>query len=318
MWRTGWGLVSGEWDDQQKIGWCGRLDGGKCLESGTTSRRSADVEDWMGHVSGEWDDQQKIGWCGGLDGGKCLENGTNSRRSAYVERPTNAATSGNVPVADYESHRFLSHLGKMARRSDSHGRAETERQVARACVLLSTAQNVQLKTVAEVDDDVHEVPVAHLKREWWSSRRKRSQHCNVEYGVLKVTHTPCKVHGVQCVCWCSPHICQINTKLITFCYLGNRFNPEKVIMIFTKYRSRACYIDYNNPWCTRNMRAQCIRDQQSRRHIRTQLIMIPIISLQSWLSRVTNDVSAKLMMICMPHEYKYSMIFKDCHLFVML
>ena len=27
---------------------CGGLDGGKCLESGTNSRRSADVEDWMG------------------------------------------------------------------------------------------------------------------------------------------------------------------------------------------------------------------------------------------------------------------------------
>ena len=22
MWRTGWGLVSGDWDEQQKIGWC--------------------------------------------------------------------------------------------------------------------------------------------------------------------------------------------------------------------------------------------------------------------------------------------------------
>ena len=87
MWRTGWGQVSGEWDEQQKISW------GK------------DVEDWMGQVSGEWDEQQKISWgkdvedwmgaivwrvgrtaedilgegCGGLDGGKCLESGMNSR-----------------------------------------------------------------------------------------------------------------------------------------------------------------------------------------------------------------------------------------------
>ena len=22
MWRAGWGQVSGEWDEQQKIGWC--------------------------------------------------------------------------------------------------------------------------------------------------------------------------------------------------------------------------------------------------------------------------------------------------------
>ena len=162
MWRTGWGQVSGEWDKQQKISWekdvedwmgasvwrvgrtaedilgegCGGLDGGKCLESGTNSRRylgrrmwrtgwgqvsgewdeqqkiswEKDVEDWMGKVSGEWDEQQKISWekdvedwmrasvwrvgrtaeemlgegSGGLDGGKCLESGTNRRRSADV------------------------------------------------------------------------------------------------------------------------------------------------------------------------------------------------------------------------------------------
>ena len=43
MWRTGWGQVSGEWDEQQKIS------------------REKDVEDWMGAgVSGEWDEQQKI------------------------------------------------------------------------------------------------------------------------------------------------------------------------------------------------------------------------------------------------------------------
>ena len=61
---------------------CGGLAWGKCLESGTNSRISADVEDWMGasvwrvgrtaedrvmwrtgwgQVSGEWDKQQKIG-----------------------------------------------------------------------------------------------------------------------------------------------------------------------------------------------------------------------------------------------------------------
>ena len=33
------GLVSGEWDEQQKISRCGGLDGGKCLESGTTHFR---------------------------------------------------------------------------------------------------------------------------------------------------------------------------------------------------------------------------------------------------------------------------------------
>ena len=99
MWRTGWGLVFGECDEQQKIGWCGGmgasdvedwmgasvwrvgrtaedilgevcggLDVGKCLESATNSRRSADVEDWMG----------ARGQC-------CLESATNSRRSADVE-----------------------------------------------------------------------------------------------------------------------------------------------------------------------------------------------------------------------------------------
>ena len=81
MWRSGWGQVSGEWDKQQKISRCGGVDGGKCLESGTNSRISADVEEWMGasvwrvgqtaedqpmwrsgwgQVSGEWDKQQKI------------------------------------------------------------------------------------------------------------------------------------------------------------------------------------------------------------------------------------------------------------------
>ena len=139
MWRTGWGQVSGEWDEQQKISWkkdvedwmgasvwrvgrtaedilgegCGGLDGGKCLESGTNSRRYLGRRMWRtgwGQVSGEWDEQQKISWekdvedwmrasvwrvgrtaedmlgegCGGLDGGKCLESGTNSRR--YVGR----------------------------------------------------------------------------------------------------------------------------------------------------------------------------------------------------------------------------------------
>ena len=43
MWRSGWGQVSGEWDKQQKISRCGGVDGGKCLESGTNSRKSADV-----------------------------------------------------------------------------------------------------------------------------------------------------------------------------------------------------------------------------------------------------------------------------------
>ena len=135
MWRTGWGQVSGEWDEQQKISWekdvedwmgasvwrvgrtaedilgegCGGLDEGKCLESGTNSRRYLGRRMWRtgwGQVSGEWDEQQKISWekdvedwmgasvwrvgrtaedilgegCGGLDGGKCLESGTNSRR----------------------------------------------------------------------------------------------------------------------------------------------------------------------------------------------------------------------------------------------
>ena len=135
MWRTGWGQVSGEWDEQQKISWekdvedwmgasvwrvgrtaedilgegCGGLDGGKCLESGTNSRRYLGRRMWRtgwGKVSGEWDERQKISWekdvedwmgesvwrvgrtaedilgegCGGLDGGKCLESGTNSRR----------------------------------------------------------------------------------------------------------------------------------------------------------------------------------------------------------------------------------------------
>ena len=135
MWRTGWGQASGEWDEQQKISlekdvedwmrasvWrvgrtaedilgegCGGLDGGKCLESGTNSRRYLGGRMWRtgwGQVSGEWDEQQKISWgkdvedwmgasvwrvgrtaedilgegCGGLDEGKRLESGTNSRR----------------------------------------------------------------------------------------------------------------------------------------------------------------------------------------------------------------------------------------------
>ena len=135
MWRTGLGQVSGEWDEQQKISWekdvedwigasvwrvgrtaeeisgegCGGLDWGKCLESGTNSRRDLGRRMWrtgLGQVSGEWDEQQKRSWekdvedwigasvwrvgriakeilgegCGGLDWGKCLESGTNSRR----------------------------------------------------------------------------------------------------------------------------------------------------------------------------------------------------------------------------------------------
>ena len=135
VWRTGWRHVSGEWEEQQKISWekdvedwmgasvwrvgrtaedilgegCGGLDGGKCLESGTNSRKYLGGRMWRtgwGQVSGEWDEQQKISWekdvedwmrasvwrvgrtaedilgegCGGLDGGKCLESGTNSRR----------------------------------------------------------------------------------------------------------------------------------------------------------------------------------------------------------------------------------------------
>ena len=91
MWRTGWGQVSGEWDEQQKISWekdvedwmgasvwrvgrtaedilgegCGGLDGGKCLESGMNSRRYLGRRMWRtgwGLVSGEWDEQQKISW----------------------------------------------------------------------------------------------------------------------------------------------------------------------------------------------------------------------------------------------------------------
>ena len=112
MWRTGWGQVSGEWDEQTKISWgegCGGLDGGKCLESGTNKQRYLGRRMWRtgwGQVSGEWDEQTKIYWeknvedwmgasvwrvgrtakyilgegCGGLDGGKCLESGTNKQR----------------------------------------------------------------------------------------------------------------------------------------------------------------------------------------------------------------------------------------------
>ena len=135
MWRTEWGQVSGEWDKQQKISWekdvgdwmgasvwrvglttkdilgegCGGLDGGKCLESGTNSRRYLGRRMWRtgwGQVSGEWDEQPKRSWekdvedwmgasvwrvgrtaedilgegCGGLGGSKCLESRTNSRR----------------------------------------------------------------------------------------------------------------------------------------------------------------------------------------------------------------------------------------------
>ena len=53
------GQVSGEWDSRRLADvedWMG-----KCLESGTNNRRSADVEYWMGQVSGEWDEQQKVG-----------------------------------------------------------------------------------------------------------------------------------------------------------------------------------------------------------------------------------------------------------------
>ena len=51
---------------------CGGLDEGKCLESGTNSRRSADVEDWMG--ASVWrvgrTAEEILGeGCGGLDGG---------------------------------------------------------------------------------------------------------------------------------------------------------------------------------------------------------------------------------------------------------
>ena len=135
MWRTGWGQVSGEWDEQPKRYWekdvedwmgasvwrvgrttkeilgegCGGLDGGKCLESGTNNQRDIGRRMWRtgwGQVSGEWDEQPKRYWekdvedwmgasvwrvgrttkeilgegCGGLDGGKCLESGTNNQR----------------------------------------------------------------------------------------------------------------------------------------------------------------------------------------------------------------------------------------------
>ena len=148
MWRTGWGKVSGEWDEQQKISWekdvkdrmgesvwrvgrtatetlgegCGGLDGGKCLESGTNSRRYLGRRMWRtgwGKVSGEWDEQPRRHWekdvedwmgerfwrvgrtatetlgegCGGLDGSKCLESGTNSRR-LRDRCSIKAATSG--------------------------------------------------------------------------------------------------------------------------------------------------------------------------------------------------------------------------------
>ena len=91
MWRTGWGQVSGEWDEQPKISWekdvedwmgasvwrvgrttkeilgegCGGLDGGKCLESGTNNQRDLGRRMWRtgwGQVSGEWDEQPKISW----------------------------------------------------------------------------------------------------------------------------------------------------------------------------------------------------------------------------------------------------------------
>ena len=69
MWRTGWGLVSGEWDEQLKRYW------------------EKDVEDWMG--ASVWrvgrTTKEILGeGCGGLGEGKCLESGTNSRRSADV------------------------------------------------------------------------------------------------------------------------------------------------------------------------------------------------------------------------------------------
>ena len=89
--RTGWGQVSGEWDEQQKISWekdvedwmgasvwrvgriaedilgegCGGLDGGTCLESGTNSGRYLGRRMWRTgweQVSEEWDEQQKISW----------------------------------------------------------------------------------------------------------------------------------------------------------------------------------------------------------------------------------------------------------------
>ena len=135
MWRTGWGQVSGEWDEQTKRSWqkdvedwmgtsvwrvgrtnkdilgegCGGLDGGTCLERGTNKQRYLGRRMWRtgwGQVSGEWDEQTKISWekdvedwmgasvwrvgrtnkdilgegCGGLDGDKCLESGTNKQR----------------------------------------------------------------------------------------------------------------------------------------------------------------------------------------------------------------------------------------------
>ena len=114
MWRTGWGQVSGDWDEQRILGeGCGGLDGGKCLESGTNRGRDLGRRMWRtgwGQVSGDWDEQRKRSWekdvedwmgasvwrlgrteeeilgegCGGLDGGKCLEIGTN--RGRYLGR----------------------------------------------------------------------------------------------------------------------------------------------------------------------------------------------------------------------------------------
>ena len=76
MWRTGWGQVSGEWGEQQKISWekdvedcmgasiwrvggtaedilgegCGGLVGSKYLESGSNSRRSAQIYGVYSHA----------------------------------------------------------------------------------------------------------------------------------------------------------------------------------------------------------------------------------------------------------------------------
>ena len=67
MWRTGWGQVSGEWDEQPKGPWEKDVEdwmGASCLESGTNNQRVIGRTMWRigwGQVSGEWDEQQKIG-----------------------------------------------------------------------------------------------------------------------------------------------------------------------------------------------------------------------------------------------------------------
>ena len=88
VWRTGWGQVSGEWDEQPNRYWETGVEdwvGASIWRVGRTTKEilGDGCEDWMGanvwRVERTTKELLEEG-CGGLDGGECLESGTNNQR----------------------------------------------------------------------------------------------------------------------------------------------------------------------------------------------------------------------------------------------